>query len=75
MKTETYTDHDLIIPVLAKKGVLQNGDPNPTCLVEVSVRDQDVRLRVGPRDWQWDRKTGRLIGKGTTLSVPKSSGE
>lgn len=35
--------------------------------VEISLTKTDVNLVVGPRDFQFDRKTGELVGTGTCL--------
>lgn len=38
--------------------------------IKIEITDQHVFLFVGPRDWQWDRKSGVMIGCGTELSNP-----
>ena len=53
-----YTNDDHILSVLKL--------PKP-CKVEVETTDKYVLLRIGPRDWQWDRKTGAFIGAGTRV--------
>jgi len=40
--------------------------PNPVA-ISITVTARDVQLIVGPRDWQWDRKTGDMVGAGTSL--------
>jgi hypothetical protein len=40
--------------------------PDPTN-IKVLVNARNVQLIVGPRDWQWDRKTGDMIGCGTCM--------
>ena len=40
--------------------------PGPV-LVEIKIREDFIYLYVGPRDWQWDLKTGNLVGSGTAL--------
>ncbi len=65
---DTYELNDSIIPILAENGRLRGQNTTtPACPVRVVIRDGDVRLCVGPRDWQWDRNTGQLIGQGTTI--------
>ena len=56
-----YEVDDLILPKLAL--------PRP-CPISIIVDDKGVRLFVGPRDWQWDKKTGKFVGCGTTLCQP-----
>ena len=57
-----YKHDDLIIPLLGNQGRL----PSP-CTILVKVNDDRIVLVVGPRDWLWDRKTGKMIGAGTML--------
>jgi len=56
----TYELNDQVLSVLGK------GLPDP-CPVRIIVNDHDIRLYVGPRDWQWDVRTGQFIGSGTRL--------
>jgi len=35
--------------------------------VSIDISHDKVRLYVGPRDWEWDRKTGELTGAGTSI--------
>jgi hypothetical protein len=58
MQGTEFLQMDQILPQLAL--------PHP-CPIRVTVTDRDVCLHVGPRDWQWDRKTGTLIGAGTAI--------
>ncbi len=62
---KTYAKNDLVLPILAERGELTSeaGD----CRVKVVVSDQDVRLFIGPRDWQWDPESRRFIGAGTRV--------
>lgn len=62
---ETYTENDRILPVVASHGNL--GDP---CVVRVRITEECVYLYIGPRDWQWDRTDGSLVGCGTGLGCP-----
>lgn len=62
----TYETRDLVLPMLGLQGLLP--DPCPICL---TVTDADVKLYVGPRDWQWDRATAKIIGAGTRMSCPQ----
>lgn len=54
-----YKFSDKITPILDL--------PSP-CSLSVRVDDDNVVLKVGPRDVQWDRKTGKFIGCGTDVS-------
>jgi hypothetical protein len=47
--------------------------PNP-CPIKVKITDTDVFLYVGPRDWQWNRATGKLVGCGTVIDPPSAEG-
>ncbi len=40
--------------------------PDPS-KVRIVIDDKFVRLYVGPRDWQFDRKTKECVGAGTAL--------
>ncbi len=57
-KVETYTHNDLIIPIL-------NLHKQKEVEIGIDITKDEVSLQIGPRDWQWDRKTGELIGCGT----------
>lgn len=57
-----YKDSDLILADLVGKQALGRATR-----VRVELTDSDVKLYVGKRDWQWDRKTRKLIGKGISL--------
>ena len=35
--------------------------------VSIEITDEDVFLQIGPRDFQWDRKTGEMVGCGTMI--------
>ena len=58
MRIELEEVQDLVLPMLDL--------PDP-CLVKIEVIDDMLFLWIGPRDWQWDFKTGELIGQGTAL--------
>mgnify|MGYP001561319664 CR=1 FL=1 len=59
---ETYAVHDTILSMLLL--------PNP-CEIRIDITEKYVYLHIGPRDWQWDRKTGAFIGCGTALLATK----
>jgi hypothetical protein len=40
--------------------------PDPS-KIRIVIDDKFVRLCVGPRDWQFDRKTKECVGAGTAL--------
>ena len=63
-----YTINDLII------GKIILLEP---CPIKIVVDDKKVRLWVGPRDWAWDKESGKLTGCGTSLmgDVWKGSGK
>lgn len=42
--------------------------------VKVVVGDKSVHLYVGPRDWEWDRITGRRVGSGARMTELKIVG-
>ena len=54
-----YKTSDTVVPLLKFK--------SPTN-IEILITNTDVVLVVGQRDWQWDRKTGKLVGQGTSGS-------
>lgn len=58
MKTMFHTD-DLIVPSLKF--------PDP-CPISIQVKEKDIILRVGQRDWQWDLEDGHLVGCGTCIA-------
>lgn len=41
-----------------------------TCPVRIRITPLHVFLYVGPRDFQWDRATGVLMGSGTVPCDP-----
>jgi len=41
--------------------------------IRIVIDDKNVRLYIGPRDWQWDRATGEWIGQGTIYAGLSSS--
>ncbi len=59
MRIEFEEIQDLVLPTFKFPG---------PCLVKVEIIDDMLYLWVGPRDWQWDFKTGELVGQGTALS-------
>lgn len=67
MSGECYKEVDRVLPILANQGRLKqiDDDGNEVCVLSVVITDTGVTLRVGPRDWQWNRETGDLIGCGT----------
>ena len=56
---EVFRESDLILPHLRL--------PFPT-KIKIELDEQYVRLYVGRRDWEWDRKTGKLAGCGTVIN-------
>lgn len=53
---QEYTIDDIVLPYTKLH------DP---CQVSVTVGADIVCLKVGPRDWEWDRKTGALLSCGS----------
>jgi len=41
--------------------------PDP-CPIYIRIKDKDITLHVGQRDWQWDLEDGHLVGQGTCIS-------
>lgn len=71
MDEEQYIFDDVVLPILAEQGRLRKPDGDAlVCALEVRVTTAHVFLRIGPRDWQWDRATGEMLGAGTSLSCP-----
>lgn len=35
--------------------------------IDIDEENNSVTLQVGPRDWEWDKTTGEMIGCGTML--------
>jgi hypothetical protein len=35
--------------------------------IELTVGEEEISIQIGPRDMQWDLKTGEFIGSGTYL--------
>ena len=54
-----YETKDLIMPILKF--------PDPT-VIRITEDEEFLRLYIGPRDFQFDKKTGRCVGRGTCLS-------
>lgn len=40
--------------------------PDP-CPIYIEIKEKDIILRVGQRDWQWDLEDGHLVGQGTCV--------
>lgn len=55
LEDEAFAISDQVLPILRL--------PDP-CVVSIKMNEKYVFLFVGPRDFQWDRKTGKLIGTG-----------
>jgi len=53
-----YSTDDQILPLLGL-------DKEKSIPVRIEITENEVCLFVGRRDWQWDRKTGKLIETGT----------
>ena len=68
MKEEIYEIEDLMVPHLTFSF------PTP---VRIVLDEKYIRLYVGPRDWQFDRKTKECVGRGTGLGCdnPQPVGE
>ena len=61
-----YKTDDVILPELDL--------PNP-CPIRIVVEDKHVFLYIGPRDWQWERDTGEMVGSGTRLATSEPEPE
>jgi hypothetical protein len=61
-----YSTNDTLIPGLKL--------PCP-CPIKIKVTDIDIVLYVGPRDIQWDKKTGDFVGSGCMLVDPLPTNE
>ena len=59
MSKQVYQEKDVILPNLSLKSPVR---------IRIEIDDENVLLFVGPRDWQWDRKTREFIGAGTRLT-------
>ena len=53
-----FNYEDIILPTLKL--------PNP-CPINIRVEKDIISLTVGPRDWEFDRKTGEMVGCGAWL--------
>jgi hypothetical protein len=60
VQPEVYIDNDTVLPTLDLPAVTP---------ITVRFNKDIVTLTVGPRDWEWDRKTKKLNGTGV-LSFP-----
>ena len=59
---EVYEEADSILPSIVLP---------PECGIRIEIHNDCVRLYVGPRDWSWDRITGKLLGAGTEIDPPR----
>jgi hypothetical protein len=57
MKT-VFEYKDLVLPIIKL--------PDP-CPIYLEISDDIIGLSIGQRDFEWDRKTGKLNGAGTML--------
>lgn len=57
-RKRTYKTSDLILPTL---------NLGKQASIRIEVDGENVCLFIGPRDWQWDRKTGKFVGAGTCM--------
>ncbi len=57
-KRRRFKMNDTILPKLVL--------PNP-CPISIEITADEVSLCIGPRDWQWSRVDGALLGCGTML--------
>jgi hypothetical protein len=55
---QVFEQKDLILPTLHL---------SKPCHISISLSRTRIYLTIGPRDWEWDRQTGELIGAGTSL--------
>ncbi len=55
---QTFEHADTILPRLTL--------PNP-CPISIEISADEVSLCIGPRDWQWSRVDGTLLGAGTMV--------
>jgi len=55
---EIFQTNDLIVPLLKFSN---------SCPIQIKITETDVVLKVGVRDWQWDRKDKHLVGCGTEV--------
>jgi len=62
-----YSFVDGIIPAINWHDTDRDGINKDGVTVRIVVDEKSVRLYVGPRDWQWDRETQKLVGCGTSL--------
>jgi len=62
MKT-VFHANDLIVPSLKF--------PDP-CPISIQIKEKDIVLHVGQRDWQWDLKDGHLVGSGCCV-IPSTN--
>ena len=58
IKHEIYREWDSILPDITFTS---------PALIEVQIGPQYVSLQIGPRDWEWDRANGRMVGSGTII--------
>jgi hypothetical protein len=54
-RVQRYTTEDRVLSDISL--------PDP-CPVSVEIDDDSVRLMVGNRDWEWNRKTNELTAAG-----------
>ena len=57
IQPEVYIDNDTVLPTLDLPAVTP---------ITVRFNKDIVTLTVGPRDWEWDRKTKKLNGTGVS---------
>ena len=58
-ESKTYETDDIVLPMVLKD--------QKTINIKVRITGDRVALFVGPRDWSWDKETGKFIGAGTCL--------
>jgi hypothetical protein len=69
MANREYKIEDRILPLLGAHHRL----PDP-CPIRVVIDRRFVRLFVGPRDWQWEKATGKLFASGTDVETASHVG-
>ena len=60
-----YVTKDRVLPMLKL--------PDPVD-IKVAVNPETVALYVGPRDWNWDRSSGKMIGQETMVNDAAKDG-
>lgn len=64
MKAVFHTDDQIISHLVL---------PDP-CPIYIEIKEKDITLHVGQRDWQWNLEDGYLVGQGTCLDPKDAEG-